>query len=72
MPSTIIPTGIFDTSGYEKVLVVVTGWVLDQVLDASKVESAYHKLVETWPILSARLRTRGKVSCFKLESIQFE
>lgn len=56
-----IPTGVFDTSGNEKDSIVVTGWVLDQVLDAGKVEAAYQKLVEKWPILSARLRKRGKV-----------
>lgn len=30
------------------------------MLDAGKVEAAYQKLVEKWPILSARLRKRGK------------
>ncbi|GJJ15413.1 hypothetical protein Clacol_009689 [Clathrus columnatus] len=60
MTSQIIPTGVFDTSGNEKDSIVVTGWVLDQVLDVEKIEAAYLKLVQRWPILSARLRTKGK------------
>jgi len=60
MVSQILPTGAFDTSGNEKDAIVVTGWILDQVLDPEKIESAYKKLVQRWPILSARLRTREK------------
>jgi hypothetical protein len=61
MPNSIIPIGAFDTSGNEKDSIVATGWILDGLLDPEKVESAYTKLVRTWPILSARLRTHNKV-----------
>ncbi|KAF8511265.1 hypothetical protein BU17DRAFT_69703 [Hysterangium stoloniferum] len=54
------PTGVFDTSGNKKDSIVLTGWVLDQILDPKKMELAYHKLVQTWPILSARLRIHNK------------
>lgn len=68
MPNKIIPTGVFDTSGNEKDSIVVTGWVLDQVLDAQKVENAYKKVVEAWPILSSRLREHGKKWVYELPS----
>ncbi|KIJ46927.1 hypothetical protein M422DRAFT_46027 [Sphaerobolus stellatus SS14] len=68
MSNQVIPTGVFDTSGNEKDSIVVTGWVLDQVLDAGKVETAYCKLVQRWPILSSRLRTRGKKWVYEIPS----
>jgi hypothetical protein len=61
MPHTIIPISTFDTSGNEKDSIVVTGWILDGLVDPKKVESAYTRLVKSWPILSARLRTHDKV-----------
>ncbi|KAG9032704.1 hypothetical protein FS842_004055, partial [Serendipita sp. 407] len=39
--------------------VFITGWVLDAVLDPVRVENAFAKLVDIWPVLSARLRTKS-------------
>ena len=58
----VIPVSAFDLSGSEKLMIITTGWVLDGVLDAGKVEQAFEQLVNQWPILSSRLRTNKSVS----------
>ena len=57
-----IKAGAFDTCGNEKDSIVITGWVLDTVLDADKLQRAFEQLVQHWPILSARLRKDKSVS----------
>ncbi|KAG8765022.1 hypothetical protein FRC20_007686, partial [Serendipita sp. 405] len=54
-----VPIGALDSSGPEKDCVFITGWVLDAVLDPVRVENAFAKLVDIWPVLSARLRTKS-------------
>ncbi|EJD44092.1 hypothetical protein AURDEDRAFT_114396 [Auricularia subglabra TFB-10046 SS5] len=56
MAYTTVPAGVFDVSGNEKDSIVLTGWVIDRVVDPTKVERAWAKLVETWPLLGSRLR----------------
>ncbi|KAG8839350.1 hypothetical protein FRC18_011461 [Serendipita sp. 400] len=70
-----IPIGALDISSPTKDFIFITGWVLDAPLDPIKVENALAKLVDIWPVLSARLRTkpvskpftrkeaRGSISC---------
>lgn len=58
----VLHVGAFDTSGNEKDSIVITGWVLDAVLDPAKVEKALSQLVDQWPILAARLRQEKSVS----------
>ncbi|KAG8810789.1 hypothetical protein FRC17_002780, partial [Serendipita sp. 399] len=53
-----VPIGALDCSGPEKDFILINGWVLDGLLDAVKVERAFAQLVDVWPILSARLRTK--------------
>ncbi|KAG8788417.1 hypothetical protein FRC15_004392 [Serendipita sp. 397] len=53
-----VSIGALDISGPEKDFILVTGWLLDATLDPVKVENAFAKLVDVWPVLSARLRTK--------------
>ncbi|KAG8810791.1 hypothetical protein FRC17_002782 [Serendipita sp. 399] len=57
-PPRIISIGWMDRSTPAKDFILITGWVLDGVLDPIKVQKAFSRLVDIWPVLSARLRKR--------------
>ncbi|KZV86526.1 hypothetical protein EXIGLDRAFT_840716 [Exidia glandulosa HHB12029] len=65
MSPNIVPAGVFDVSGNEKDSIVITGWVVDRVLDPAKVERAWATVVQTWPLLGARLRKNKNTSAWE-------
>lgn len=61
----VVSAGVLDTS-HATESIIVTGWVLDCVIEPKKIEHAWAELASAWPILISTLRRDPSVSVYCL------